>query len=221
MRSVLRWAMTTAGAVVVTPFLQAPATKLAEKLHFDALLSERWEPLMQWLSDLAANPWYIFAAGAFVGVPIGLWADLLLRRREAVKSPPPYINTRLRIRRDPSGDGHLLEAQSNIRNWQQVYTAIYTQPNEKAPNVVLARTDVLTIVFDKQTVYSRPIIDTFGTQPGNYNLFPLDTSGYVIAISGLEKIGMFDIWFPPPDHYDARHLSEANLASDPLPQSQS
>jgi hypothetical protein len=70
----------------LVPFIQTPAAKLAEQVGFDTLLADRWRPTMAFLSSLAANPLYIFAAGATVGLAIGLWLGALLKRRETTKS---------------------------------------------------------------------------------------------------------------------------------------
>ena len=89
-RSVIRWAASTAGAMVLTPFLQAPAAKLAEKLRFDQYLSDRWGPLMQWLSNLSHNTWYVFFAGVIVGTAIALWLALLFPgKKEQYSSDRP------------------------------------------------------------------------------------------------------------------------------------
>lgn len=82
LRSVSKWLASTIGGTLLTPFLQAPATKLAETLHFDTALSDHWRPLMQWLSDLSHDPWYIAVACLAVGFALGMWADAVLRLRE-------------------------------------------------------------------------------------------------------------------------------------------
>lgn len=80
-RGIRRAAASIVSALLLTPFFQAPATKLAEKLHFDTAFADQWEPAVQLLSDLAQNPWYIFAAGSGIGLAAGLWLEAALRGR--------------------------------------------------------------------------------------------------------------------------------------------
>ncbi len=61
------------GAAFIVPFIQAPAIKLAEKIGFDTLYTKRLEASVAFLSDLAQNPWYIFACGCVIGLATALW----------------------------------------------------------------------------------------------------------------------------------------------------
>jgi hypothetical protein len=56
----------------LVPFIQAPAARLAEQVGFDTILSNRWRPAMTFLSDLAANRFYIFFVGTAAGLAVGL-----------------------------------------------------------------------------------------------------------------------------------------------------
>ncbi len=167
---------------------------------------------MQWLSELAKEPWYIFFAGFVAGAPLALWADYLLRKyvdksSAAFKDTPTvigYTETRLRLRLDPAGSGyHLLESQSNIANWQQIFLAL-TELHDLGESKIGYRADCISIIFAVPTVYARPIIDTFGSNLKSYNFHPQDTNGYVVVAEGLANVGLIEIWFPPPDHYESR-----------------
>jgi hypothetical protein len=73
------------GAAFIVPFIQAPAIKLAEKIGFDTLYAKRWEASVAFLSDLAQNPWYIFACGCVIGLATALWIVWIFpeQRKEA------------------------------------------------------------------------------------------------------------------------------------------
>lgn len=85
-QAALKLIASVAAGIVLIPFLQTPAAKLAEKLNFDTILSDQWEPLMSLLSSLSGNPWYIFIAGVIIGFPIALWLEFTLRRKEVSPS---------------------------------------------------------------------------------------------------------------------------------------
>ena len=207
LRAALRWLATTFGGIVLTPFLQAPASKLAEKLHFDSYLSDRWGPFMQWLSDLIQNPSYIFLAGLVAGAPAALWLDYLFReydrqKRATVLPVLTYVDTRLKLRRDPSGSKSLLqEGQKNIHGWQQTIVGLdfKGENHEKVDGGFLA--DTLSIAFERAIPYERPTIDTFGHHLEGVSFYPLGSHGAVFQFYGGVPAGAIEIWFPPPGHY--------------------
>lgn len=92
--------MTTIATSLVIPFVQAPAGKLAEKIGFNTALSDRWEAIMGFLSNLTSNPWYIFAAAFSAGLAIGVWMDSLLRRRETIPEHPEIDREQLAAQAD-------------------------------------------------------------------------------------------------------------------------
>ncbi len=148
-------------AALIVPFIQAPAIKLAEKIGFDTLYTKRWEASMAFLSDLAQNPWYIFACGCVIGLATALWVIWLFpeKRKEAEVSGAvaSYTETRLRLRADPSGSRTLLqEMEINIDHWQQTIISLNSENNN------LLHADTISMTFRQDTDYSRPIIDTFG-----------------------------------------------------------
>jgi hypothetical protein len=101
-RSAITTIATTVGTILVIPFLQAPAAKLAESVGFDKILSEEWGPAMSWLpvsfSYLSHDPWYIFASGAIIGAAVTLWADIKLRLDVSRKSEKiDYVRTALTL----------------------------------------------------------------------------------------------------------------------------
>ena len=69
-RSFIQTSATALATIFITPFLQTPATKLAEKVGFDKILSNNWLPTMSWLSDMATalshDPRYIFVVGCVI-----------------------------------------------------------------------------------------------------------------------------------------------------------
>lgn len=202
LRSIVRWVASTAGGTVLTPFLQAPATKLAETLHFDTTLSDRWGPLVQWFSDLTNNPWYFGFAGLVVGFALGMWVDAWLRDRERAKSKnePKYTETRLKLRLDPAGSGNYIqEAEKNVEGWQQTVMAITVDQ--------MHRCDTISMVFKSPTPYERPVVDTFGHSLEGIGLYSLGPKGYVLVLYGSNQPGMIELWFPPLGHYAAKSVA--------------
>lgn len=91
-RSIIGWIAATILTMLVVPFLQTPATKLAEQIGFDKLLSDSWRPAMSWISQILTaptqDPWYIFLTGCFFGIVAALWADIKLKSRHTSVEPP-------------------------------------------------------------------------------------------------------------------------------------
>ena len=116
---------------------------------------------MAFLSDLAQNPWYIFACGCVIGLATALWVIWLFpeKRKEAevFGAVASYTETRLRLRADPSGSRTLLqEMEINIDHWQQTIISLNSENNN------LLHADTISMTFRQDTDYSRPII-----QPGH------------------------------------------------------
>jgi hypothetical protein len=79
-RPKIKFGVAAVFAILILPFLQAPAAKLAEAIGFDKALSDRWGPVVNsasgWLTTIAQNPWYIFFSGLLCGVVVALWVDV-------------------------------------------------------------------------------------------------------------------------------------------------
>ena len=111
LRSTIKTLATVAATVFITPFLQTPASKLAEKIGFDKILSDNWGPTMSWLSDtattLSQNPIYIFVAGVLCATAITLWLDVKFKSNETVIITP--IPSPSGSAGDPASFGQLCE----------------------------------------------------------------------------------------------------------------
>lgn len=151
--------------LVLTPFLQTPAAKLAEHLHFDTYLSDQWEPLMHRLSDLAHNLWYVFFAGTAVGIAIGIWLSALFPDKQK-----PQINgkrtlklseieggkaeTFLRLDFQGGQQAPIEIISKNILYWYTIWSGRVTidgmmRPDGKEATFVAPSTWVIYICFDE------------------------------------------------------------------------
>lgn len=182
---------------MLTPFLQAPATKLAEKLHFDTLLSERWEPLIQWLSDLSSDPWYIFASGLVTGFAVGLWVDAVLRSRErranaeprlsAQASPEIPIATRalLRLRFSGRFDPPEEIVKENIRSWFAYWTPNAHFEDQNGSKILeVPASWAIFITFERPVTYRQLSAHFTGARPTAWQVRQALPTVAVLTIDG-------------------------------------
>lgn len=79
MRRWISWLLTIFSTLVVVPFLQFPATKLAETLHFDQILFEENNSVTAWIWALSGNRGYVFISGLLLGSAASLFLSNVLR----------------------------------------------------------------------------------------------------------------------------------------------
>ena len=103
LRTIISLGVTAVATIIIVPFLQTPAAKLAETTGFDKILSDRWGAIMstlsQFLASLTSNPWYIFLSGVAVGAAGVLWIDLKIKSAPSrVKSATPDFDKTIDVK---------------------------------------------------------------------------------------------------------------------------
>jgi hypothetical protein len=120
------------------------------------------------------------------------------------------LETRLRIKLDPSGTkNYLEESQSNIFSWRQTVVLIEGKKKDGSSNSIL-HNDTFSIIFERDIDYERPIIESFGHQVGSYNFWPMGKKGCVFQFFDGPKAPLMEIWFPPLGYYGSRSRNRRN-----------
>lgn len=128
---------------------------------------------------------------------------LARRRGNSVEAPRKQIETRLRLRRDPSGTHQYLQvAQSNIDRWQQVVVHMDFSGEGGARKQPAFHVDTLAITFAEPVDYERPIFETFGHEMPGYSFYSLGKSGALFQFVGALDTPVIEVWFPPLGHYE-------------------
>ena len=194
-RPAFKMAVALFGGLVLTPFLQAPAVKLAEKLHFDTALSDRWGPLMQWLSDLTQTPWYIFSAGVAVGAPLALWVDYLLRERSRREESASLLKlagnrtkpsrTLLRVRFTGEMEAPHSLSEENVLSWF-AYWSPGARAADQCGNTLFEAPSSWAIFIDfKEPIsYHQIVVGFTGGRPHSYEVRQSLTTSAVITFTG-------------------------------------
>ena len=173
--------------------------------------------LPNWVDWLFSTPWWVpslLMALLTLAVIWFAWPRVTSRvvsREEAVSlgylpkgesAASSYVETRLRLKRDPSGSGMFLQdGEKNILRWQQIFYSIegvYGDGSKK----ITSRFDVIGLTLLVDSDYSRPIIESFGHKLPPFNLYPLGNKGALIQFNDDCTAPVIEIWFPPPNHYD-------------------
>lgn len=203
--------LTVAGAILLGVVVQWFVQVAADKGWY-AHAGQKWDRLVSELVALFTSAPVVAFAILLGGVVVGLRIDALLAKRDAVPSDQArYRDTRLRLRQDPSKSGHLLQVTCvNIDSWQQTVGVLSLDDGKG--NVAKHQHDTLVIAFEGPLLHSRPIIETFGHKLPMYNYFALGDRGAIFQFSVDEMPPTFEIWFPPPDHYENASAAPAPVA---------
>jgi hypothetical protein len=208
LRPAIKWVGSAVATALVVPFIQTPATKLAERAGFDLVLANRWDSVMSFLSDLAQSSWYIFVAGVAVGLAVGLWLDTLLKRREAKPAaviesmqsgPPPYIKTELRLQffgdlRVPHG-----VARENVAVWYAYHSPtaiidIRDEDGNKLPVPDIPPGWAIFLTIDKAISYKQAIAEFSNSQaPIHVEVRYSDHRAIVVLVNGQIPEGVLTI----------------------------
>jgi hypothetical protein len=185
-RSALNWLAGVLAAVVVTPFLQTPFAKLAETTGFDQTVSDRWGPLMTWLSTLAENRWYIFFAGAVIGSAITLWLDVKLKTndRDADRTPE-FVRTVLRLQFTGEKEGPISQYEENIQDWYAYWSQSVEMKDANGTQIISVPSSwVLFVNFKQPTRYHQIVLLFSGGQPSAYEIRRTLVTSAIITING-------------------------------------
>lgn len=189
-RSAITTIATTIGTILVIPFLQAPAAKLAKSVGFDKLLSEEWGPAMNWLpplfSYLSHNPWYIFASGAIVGTAGTLWADIKLKSYASQKSENlGYVRTALTLHFSGGYEPPTSLLEENILDWY-IYWTPSAEGKDQNGNVLfrVPPSWILFVNFEEATQYHGVSVNFIGGKPPSYQIRRTLITSLVMSIDG-------------------------------------
>lgn len=182
---------------------------VVQQIYLDAVAP----PVEQWLGRNAgplvgpAMSFVVANAVALIGV-VGLIVVSFFIGREfstpanETTNQKGWTETRLRVRRDPSGSGSFLQVVCvNVDGWQQTFSKI-SHRDAEGKQLSEIQHDNIVITFEQQFRHSRPIIDVFGHRLPAYQYFPVGTRGALFMFTDAIDAPIMDIWFPPPDHYE-------------------
>jgi hypothetical protein len=82
MRRFLQLFWAALAGVIFVPIFGGFFSKLAEEQGWYEHPTARVETVMNWLFGIAFHPAYLFMAGLVLGLALGMWMDLVLRKRE-------------------------------------------------------------------------------------------------------------------------------------------
>ena len=218
-RSSFRWLLTSIMTMVFLPFVQAPATKLAEHLHFDSILSNRWEPIILRLATMAQNPWYIFIAGIAAGMACVLWIDFAIRKinfnkpnansenhnvDEEITSvsgiTPKNVQTLIRLQFRGGQQAPIEIRAENILNWYTVWGGkaeidFSDDKNNTLKSMELPTTWVLFVSFDKPISYRQIIVEPASIDFPRYEVKSATPFHVIITTFGKDPPrGLLDIY---------------------------
>ena len=80
MRRFLQLFWAALAAVIFVPILGGFFSELAKEQGWYEHPTARVETVMSWLSGIAFHPAYLFAAGLVLGLALGMWMDLVIRK---------------------------------------------------------------------------------------------------------------------------------------------
>ena len=213
MGAVLRYILLSLAAAFVAMFAEPFFSELLRRFGID---TSQWvEPIV----TLASQIWFQLLASGVVGATIGAWGHWALTKLERKPARPalPRPDTRLRLRLDHSGTRHYLEErQTNIYSWRQ--TIVSMQGVAGVGRDPLLHVDNLSVIFEQDIEYERPVLEAFGHALGGYNFFLLGTKGAVFQFVDRIQAPVVEIWFPPPGYYANRQANEAAVDQPQEPQ---
>ena len=201
-------------AVIFAPFLQA----WAQELGWFSEPGQKVHVWITWLSRLPSSSQFAWSVGGLLGLATGFTAGVLLDayvRKKERSSPSSYIDTRLRLRRDPAGTNHYLQEEAhNIHRWHQpVYKMDAEGRRGKVATILYI--EAIAITFETPIDYDRPVVEAFGhTLPG-YTFFPLGTRGAFFFFNAEVATPVIEIWFPPVGYWDELATLKGEVPAPP------
>ncbi len=182
-QELFRWIASLIGALLVVPFLQAPAAKLAERIGWDSVLANRAESISSLFDSLTGTVWLLPSACFSVGIVLTLWVQHYLHAR----SDPETKNEKgLHIKDNATltvifrkGQDPLEIKSENIGRWYVAYYGVTTEPG----GGVSVAGAFFFIVFDT------PIFNNYkrlySTNPEvRINIMDYSSRGVVVQIAG-------------------------------------
>jgi len=92
MRRFLQLFWAALAAIIFVPILGGFVSEWAKEQGWYEHPTARVDAVMTWLVNIAFHPAYLFIAGLVLGLAIGMWLDLLLRRRVFTFRRPRNLN---------------------------------------------------------------------------------------------------------------------------------
>ncbi len=169
--------------------------------------------LLNMFSEIASAQWFHWLGGAAIGFAAGVWLDAYVRERD--QRAQKWVDTRLRLQRDPAGTrNYHQERASNIESWQQLVVQLKFEgaPGSDLPPKEI-QFDTIIVTFKERFPYSRPIIETFGHKLESYTFHPIGQSAAAFQFVDKLNVPLAEIWFPPPNHYEK--IKVASEAANP------
>ncbi len=210
MASLLRYILSAFAGAFLAMFAEPFFSALLQDLGID---TSKWAgPLMTQVWLILAEDWVRLVGAGVVGAAIGAWSHWLaisFDRRIIAEPKPPRPDTRLRIRLGDDGT-FLQEAAINIDGWQQTCHSFSVKG---VGGVESNQFDTLSITFEVQIDYERPIINTYGHKTPRVNFFNIGRNGSVLQFLDKIEAPIFEIWFPPIGYYDEK--TKASLGQEP------
>lgn len=172
-------------------------------------LGPKLAKMFEWLAD---QPALIFYIVPLVLAAVAVALLLLPRMRQWGATPRP--DTRLRLEIDPAGtwNYHQLKAE-NILRWQQFVYSIGGRKKKNGPKEILFHADVISLTFENDIEFERPIISSFGHVLGGYSFYPLGQKGAMFCFVGAIQAPVIEIWFPPLGYYAQRQAIEGDATA--------
>lgn len=204
-RTQLRRLLALLSAVVVVPVAGQFFVSWADEMQWYAHPSERVAAVIAGLNQINSNFWFHWIGGAMLGLAGGVWLDAVLKRRDDrhPRLEPAYVETFIKFERSKStptnfecSGGQL----ANIYRWQQVYDRreeTYLGPEADKVVTRVTHNDYFFFIFEKETDYNWPIINSFGHEFPAQNFYATTKRGAILQVTGGVKVPMFEVRFPP------------------------